>query len=132
MVKKLVEFALDARNRACAEHSKFKVGASLVTKSGKIYTGCNIESSSYGLTICAERLAVFKAISEGNDAITEILVVADTKEPVSPCGACRQIIADFAPDATIHLCNLSGEIQTYTLNQLLPNRFKSEDFLNEK
>lgn len=129
--EELVNEAHLARKNAKAEFSNFAVGAALLTRSRKIYRGCNVESSSYGLTICAERNAIFSALSDGEDHIEFISVVADTEKPVSPCGACRQIMVDYAENATVYLSNLSGEIKEMTVKELLPYYFNRND-LNEK
>jgi cytidine deaminase len=123
----LVNAAVKAREQAYAPYSRFKVGAAVLGKSGRIYTGCNIENASYGLSNCAERTAVFKAVSEGEVAFTAIAVVADTPEPVSPCGACRQVMAEFNI-AHIILVNLKGQRRTYTIEELLPFSFTKGDF----
>jgi cytidine deaminase len=123
----LVNAAVKAREQAYAPYSRFKVGAAVLGKSGRIYTGCNIENASYGLSNCAERTAVFKAVSEGEVAFTAIAVVADTPEPVSPCGACRQVLAEFNI-AQIILVNLKGQRRTYTIEELLPFSFTKGDF----
>ena len=121
--KKLIEQAETAREKAVAPYSKFKVGAALATKSGTIYTGCNIENASYGLTMCAERVAVFKAVSEGERDFAGIAVVADTDELTPPCGPCRQIIHEFCGDIPVILANLKGETETVPMNELLPRAF---------
>ncbi|WP_208649962.1 cytidine deaminase [Ureibacillus thermophilus] len=124
----LFEEAKKARENAYAPYSKFSVGAALITKSGKIYRGCNIENASFGLTNCAERTAIFKAVSEGERDFQALLVVADTKDPVSPCGACRQVLAEFCPPTMpVYLANVNGNIEQTTVEQLLPSSFKSED-----
>jgi len=124
----LFEEAKKAREHAYAPYSKFSVGAALITKNGKIYRGCNIENASFGLTNCAERTAIFKAISEGERDFQALLVVADTKDPVSPCGACRQVLAEFCPPTMpVYLANVNGNIEQTTVEQLLPSSFKSED-----
>lgn len=124
----LFEEAKKARENAYAPYSKFSVGAALITKSGKIYRGCNIENASFGLTNCAERTAIFKAVSEGERDFQALLVVADTKDPVSPCGACRQVLAEFCPPRMpVYLANVNGNIEQTTVEQLLPSSFKSED-----
>jgi cytidine deaminase len=109
-------------------YSKFKVGAALLTADGKVYNGCNIENASYPMTNCAERTAMFKAISEGDSSFSALAVVADTEGPVSPCGACRQVIAEFcAPDMPVYLTNLNGDVQETTVSELLPGAFSTED-----
>src|SRR5436305_7665337 len=105
----LLDAARAARLNAWAPFSKFKVGAALETADGQIITGCNVENATYGLTICAERVAVFKAISEGHRSFTRVAVVADTAEPTPPCGACRQVLWEFGGDLEVILGNLSGE-----------------------
>jgi cytidine deaminase len=119
----LVELATQARDRAIAPHSQFRVGASLLCNDGKIFTGCNIESSSYGLTICAERVAVFKALSEGERQFIRIVVVADTEPLTTPCGACRQVLWDFCGDIDVIMANLDGQSKLVKLNTLFPEPF---------
>ncbi len=119
----LVAIARQARERARAEYSHFKVGAALETADGQVITGCNIENATYGLTICAERVAVFKALSEGHETFTRIAVVADTEEPTPPCGPCRQILWEFAGDIEVILANLHEEKGRYRLRDLLPLPF---------
>ena len=119
----LIEAAARARENAHAPYSNFKVGAAVETKSGKIFTGCNIENASYGLTICAERTAIFKAISEGETEFTRLAVVADTSELTPPCGACRQIIWEFCGDVPVIFSNLEGATETLQMKELLPRAF---------
>lgn len=119
----LIEAALKAREQSVAPFSNFRVGAAVKTESGKVYTGCNIESSSYGLTVCAERVAIWKALSEGERHFTELAVVADTETLTPPCGTCRQIIWEFARAATIIFANLKGETETFQIAELLPRAF---------
>lgn len=119
----LVEAARQAREQARAKYSKFKVGAALLCGDGRVFTGCNIESSSYGLTICSERVALFKALSEGADKFSRIVIVADTDELTSPCGACRQVLWDFCGDLEIVLANLAGKSKTLRLAELFPEPF---------
>jgi cytidine deaminase len=121
--QRLLEAAGAARQHAYAAFSNFRVGAALETSDGKILTGCNVENATYGLTICAERVAVFKAISEGYRSFTRVAVVADTAEPTPPCGACRQILWEFGGDLEVILGNLSGEKARYRLKDLLPHPF---------
>lgn len=127
MVDTLLEAAKKAREFAYSPYSKFKVGAAVLAKSGSIYTGCNIENASYGLTNCAERTAIFKAIAAGEVNLTALAVVADTKEPVSPCGACRQVMAEFKINKII-MGNLQGKMREVTLAELLPFSFTDTDF----
>ena len=121
--KTLVNAARQARERAFAPYSTFKVGAALETADGTIITGCNIENSTYGLTVCAERVAVFKAVSEGHLTFRRIAVVADTKEPTPPCGPCRQILWEFCGDIEVILANLTDEKGRYQMKDLLPLPF---------
>lgn len=127
-VKLLFEEAKKARGKAYAPYSNFSVGAALLTKSGKIFHGCNIENASYGMTNCAERTAIFKAVSVGERDFEAMLVIADAKHPVSPCGACRQVLAEFCPpEMPVYLANMDGKIRQTTVKQLLPNAFYLED-----
>ena len=124
----LVNEAIEARNFAYVPYSKFKVGAAILTANQKVYSGCNVENASYGLTNCAERTAIFKAVSEGESKVEAIAIVADTDGPVSPCGACRQVIAEFCDEETqIILANLKGNVEVTNINQLLPGFFTSKD-----
>lgn len=124
--KELIEAAREVRENAHAPFSNFKVGAALMTKNGKIYTGCNIENATYGLTICAERNAVFKAISEGEKDFETISVVADTDELTPPCGACRQIIWELCGDVPVILANLNGDSETVMMKELFPRAFDAK------
>lgn len=126
----LIACAVKAREYAYAPYSKFKVGAAVQTKSGRIFSGCNIEDSSYGLSNCAERTAIFKAVSEGEQQLATIAVVADTIEPVSPCGACRQVMAEFGIEKII-LTNLSGKRKILTLEEILPFHFAKDDIVKD-
>jgi cytidine deaminase len=122
-LSELVEFALAARDRAHAPHSRFKVGAALRTTTGEVVTGCNIENASFGLTLCAERVAVFKAVSEGLGPFSAIAVVADSPELTPPCGPCRQILWEFCGDILVHMADLKGHSRTLRLAKLLPLPF---------
>lgn len=122
-LQELVETAKTARVRSIAPFSNFLVGAALKTEAGKVFMGCNVESASYGLTVCAERVAIWKALSEGERHFTELAIVADTDTLTPPCGTCRQIIWEFAKDATIVLGNLRGETQIVSIRELLPRAF---------
>lgn len=125
----LLEHALDARERAYVPYSSFPVGAALLTENGTVVTGCNVENASYGLCNCAERTALFRAIAEGQTKFQTLVVVADTPNPVSPCGACRQVIAELcSPNMPVTLYNLQGSKQTVTVAELLPFAFQKEDF----
>ena len=119
----MAALALDARKRAHAPYSRFKVGAALKTRTGEIVTGCNIENASYGLTLCAERVAVFKAVSEGMKRFDAVAVVADSKLLTPPCGPCRQILWEFCGDITVHMEDLRGRSRTLKLSELLPFPF---------
>jgi cytidine deaminase len=119
----LVDAARLARRYAHAAFSKFRVGAALQTADGVVITGCNIENATYGLTLCAERVAMFKALSEGYRAFSRIAIVADTDAPTPPCGACRQILWEFGGDLEIVLANLTDEKGTHRLKDLLPLPF---------
>jgi cytidine deaminase len=119
----LVEAARAARLHAHATFSRFQVGAALLTKEGRVFTGCNVENATYGLTVCAERVAVWKAVSEGYRAFTRIAVVADTAEPTPPCGACRQILWELGGDLEVILANLEAPKVLYRMRDLLPHPF---------
>ena len=119
----LIQKAKRARTRAVATFSKFKVGAALETASGKVYSGCNIENASFGLTLCAERVAVFKALSEGEKRFRRIAVVADTSRLTPPCGPCRQILWEFCGDIEVVLANLKGKSRVVRMSELLPDPF---------
>ena len=119
----LLDAARAARQHAHAPFSRFQVGAALETSDGRIITGCNVENATYGLTICAERVAMFKALSEGHRQFTRIAIVADTEEPTPPCGACRQILWEFGGDLEIQLANLTEQKGAYHLKDLLPLPF---------
>src|SRR5215471_15540258 len=119
-----------ARLKSLAPFSKFLVGAALRTKEGKIFTGCNIESASYGLTVCAERVAIWKALSEGERDFTDLVIAADTEQLTPPCGTCRQIIWEFCKHAKITLSNLRGQREELTVGDLLPRAFDAR-FLKE-
>lgn len=126
----LLETATAARLRSVAPFSNFLVGAALRTKAGKVFTGCNVESASYGLTVCAERVAIWKALSEGERDFDQLVIVADTEALTPPCGTCRQIIWEFAKHARIVLANLRGQQEEVSISQLLPRAFDAR-FLKE-
>lgn len=126
--EQLLEQAIAARGNAYVPYSNFPVGAALLTADGKVYLGCNIENAGYSMTNCAERTAVFKAVSEGDVKFAALAVSADTAGPVSPCGACRQVLAEFcSPDMPVYLTNLKGDVQDTTIGELLPGAFSTED-----
>lgn len=122
--QELIDKAKEARANAYAPHSKFLVGSALITENGKIFTGCNIENVSLGLSICAERVAIFKAVAEGIKDIRAIAVIGDTEEPCTPCGACRQVMIEFAPDMKVVMANLHNKIKIKKARDLLPDSFK--------
>ncbi len=121
--EELAAAALDARKNAHAPFSKFLVGAALEDSTGRIHTGCNIENATYGLTLCAERVAIFKAVSEGAREFRRIAVAADTATLTPPCGACRQIIWEFCRDIEVTLVNLDGKSETLQMSELFPRPF---------
>lgn len=127
--KKLIGEAEKARKKAYTPYSKFKVGAAILTSEGRIFSGCNIENASFGLTICAERVAVFKAISKGFKKFEAIAIIADTLRPCYPCGACRQVILEFGEDITLVMANLKGDIKINKIKELLPEAFNKNDLL---
>ena len=116
----LLTHAIQARTAAYAPYSHFAVGAALETRSGKVFTGCNVENLSFGLTCCAERNAVFAAVAAGEREFSRIVIVADSREPVTPCGACRQVLAEFAEDLEVRSVNLQGVEYSANLRELLP------------
>ncbi|MDZ5721922.1 cytidine deaminase [Bacillus sp. SXabc123] len=131
--QELITEALKARDMAYAPYSKFQVGAALLTKDGKVYKGCNIENAAYSMCNCAERTALFKAVSEGDTEFQMLAVAADTPGPVSPCGACRQVISELCTkDVIVVLTNLQGQIIEMTVEELLPGAFSSEDLHDER
>lgn len=129
-IKELTHQATRMLDRAYVPYSKFPVGAALLTKDGKIFSGCNIENASFGLTNCAERTAVFKAVSEGKREFDYLVVTGDTDKPISPCGACRQVLVEFCePDMPVLLTNKMGNIKKTTVAGLLPGAFQSGDMV---
>ena len=118
--EQLVTQAIESAGKAYAPYSKFQVGAALLASDGRVFTGCNVENISFGLTICAERNAVFSAVAAGCREFSKIVIVADTDEPVSPCGACRQVLAEFNPNLEILLANYHGKQLRLNLLELLP------------
>jgi cytidine deaminase len=124
----LCQAALAAREKAHAPFSRFKVGAALQDENGRVHTGCNIENATYGLTVCAERVAIFKAISEGEHIFRRLAVAADTDVLTPPCGACRQIIWEFCGDIQVTLVNPRGKIESFQMRELFPRPF-DESFL---
>ncbi len=122
----LIDIAKEVRERAYAPYSNFKVGAAVETEDGDVYTGCNVESASYGLTVCAERVAIWKGISRGETKFSRIAVVVDTEDLTPPCGVCRQIIWEFCGDVPVILSNLHGKKETLMMGELLPRAFDSK------
>ena len=121
----LLAAARKARDQAYAPYSEFRVGASVLSAGGRIYSGCNVENASFGLTCCAERNAVFAMVAAGEREIREVLVIGDTEEVLPPCGACRQVLAEFAPPtAVVHMCDRSGAGRAATVAELLPDVFR--------
>jgi cytidine deaminase len=119
--QELVRKAIEARARAYAPYSRYAVGAALLTLDGKVFTGCNVENASFGLTVCAERTAILKAVSEGEHAVKAIAVVAE--RGAAMCGACRQVLREFGPNADVYLADPGGNIHPTTLTKLLPGAF---------
>ena len=123
MLDVLLAAAIATRENAFAPYSEFKVGAAIEDLGGRIHTGCNVENATYGLTVCAERVAVFKALSEGVRKFRRVAIAADTDSLTPPCGACRQILWEFCGDIEIVLVNLRGQTETYRLKDLFPKPF---------
>jgi cytidine deaminase len=122
-VQDLVRKAERARLNARAAHSGFKVGAALETRKGRVFSGCNVENATLGLTVCAERVAIWKALSEGESQFRRIAIVADTESLTPPCGACRQILWEYCGDIEVILSNLRGSQATYRISELFPQPF---------
>ena len=122
-LQRLIESATNARQCALAPYSNFCVGAALEAEGGAVFTGCNVESAAYEQTICAERVAIWKALSEGKRKFTRLAVVVDTERLTPPCGACRQVIWEFCGDIPVTLANLRGDTETYQMKELLPHPF---------
>lgn len=127
----LIKEAIKIREKAYVPYSKFPVGAALLTKSGNVYMGCNIENAAFPVTCCAERVAIFKAISNGERDFSEMAVAADTPGPVSPCGSCRQVMSEFFDKTMhVHLTNLHDNTKTLSVEELLPFSFQQDDLSN--
>ena len=122
-INELINKAKNAREHSYSPYSRFKVGAALKTNNGMVFTGCNIENSSYGLSICAEREAIFKAISAGERDLDTIAVVTDSNKLITPCGACRQVMWEFSKDMTVVVANLKGEKKVFKIKELLAHPF---------
>ncbi|MCJ7814312.1 MAG: cytidine deaminase [Candidatus Atribacteria bacterium] len=127
--EKLIKEAEKARKKAYTPYSKFKVGAAVLCDDGKIFSGCNIENASFGLTVCAERVAIFKAVSEGSTKFKAIAVIGNTNKSCSPCGACRQVISEFGEDIPLIMTNLKGDVRVKKIKELLPQAFGKKDLL---
>jgi len=126
-LRELVRLARRARLRAHAPFSRFRVGAALRTRTGEIVTGCNIENATYGLTVCAERVAIMKAVSEGLRDFDAVAVVADSKRPTAPCGPCRQLLWEFCGDVWVHMADVKGKVLSHRLAKLLPLPFAARN-----
>lgn len=124
--EKLLSTARECRERAFAPYSGFLVGAAVEAEDGTIFAGCNVESASYGLTMCAERVAIFSAVAAGHKRIKRVSVVAESDELTAPCGACRQVIWEFGGDIPVTLSNLNGKTETIRMSELLPRAFDSK------
>jgi cytidine deaminase len=124
--KRLIEIAKEARRHAIANFSNFKVGAAIEASDGKVFTGCNIENATYGLTVCAERVAIWKALSEGTRDFKTLVIIADTKKLITPCGACRQLIWEFCGDITIILANIEDKFEVMHVHDLFPRAFDAQ------
>ncbi|MGQ9556928.1 MAG: cytidine deaminase [Desulfurispora sp.] len=122
-IELLIEAARRVRDQAYAPYSGFLVGAALLTADGQVYTGCNVENASYGLTCCAERVAIYKAVSEGHRQFVALAVIAGTEDYCRPCGACRQVLVEFAPALTVLMCNQHGQYEQCLAGELLPGYF---------
>ncbi|MDA8235985.1 MAG: cytidine deaminase [Clostridia bacterium] len=127
--QELIKKAEAAQANAYVPYSHFRVGAALLTKSGQVFTGCNVENASYGLTNCAERTAVFKAVSEGHTDFEAIAIIGDTPNYLSPCGACRQVLLEFGPEIKVIMANSKGEYTVQTVGELLPGSFTKEELV---
>jgi cytidine deaminase len=128
----LIEKATEALERAWAPYSGFSVGAALLAEDGRVFTGCNVENASYGLTVCAERAAVFKAVSEGARSFKALALVCDGTHPVPPCGACLQVLREFAADLPISFGTLGGAVRRTSLKKLLPSPFRADDIVKDR
>lgn len=128
VLKEAQNIAWSMMDNAYVPYSHFRVGAAVIMENGEIFGGCNIENASYGLTNCGERTAIFKAVSEGNRNFAGLVIVGNTEDPTTPCGACRQVISEFfAKETPIYLMNIKGAIVETNINELLPGSFKSSD-----
>ena len=128
--QKLINKAIEASLNSYAPYSKFSVGSALITKDGTIFTGCNIENASLGLSICAERVAIYKAVSSGYKSFKALAIIGDTDDPCTPCGACRQVILEFSPDMEVIMTNLHQKIKITKAKELLPDMFQGGNLKN--
>lgn len=126
MIDELLAAARETRELAYAPYSRFLVGAALLTEDGEVFTGCNVENLSFGLTLCAERVALFSAVAAGKRKFTGLALITDTPTPVTPCGSCRQVLYEFSPDLWIIAANLHGEQKMFRLQDLLPDAFSAD------
>jgi len=122
--QRLIDGARRAREGAYAPYSGFRVGAAVLTASGEIFTGANVENACFGATVCAERVAIFQAVAAGHRNLTALAVIADTPEPVAPCGLCRQVLAEFSPDCRVLMASTAGKTRLAHLKELLPLAFR--------
>jgi cytidine deaminase len=127
--ERLLQAAAGARQHAYAPYSKFPVGAAVMVEGGMIYSGCNIENSSFGLTLCAERVALFKSVSEGSKKFEAVALITGTEDPVMPCGACRQVLAEFNPEMIVVSGTINGKSVVKKLSELLPDPFDKNQML---
>ncbi len=127
VIRRLLDAAREARERAHAPYSGFAVGAAVLTPDGEVHAGCNVENASYGLSVCAERHAIAAAVGAGHRRIDALLVITDARPPVAPCGACRQVLAEFADDIPVLLADLSGVRSRTSTSRLLPHAFRADD-----
>jgi len=131
-IENLIKKAKEARKKAYAPYSGFKVGSAALTDNGKIFTGCNIENASLGLSICAERVAIFNAISKGYKSFKAIAIICDTEKPCSPCGACRQAMIEFSPEMNVIMCNFQKKYIIKKAKDLIPDAFNNENKNNTR
>jgi cytidine deaminase len=123
VLERLLQAAAGARQHAYAPYSRFPVGAAVLVEGGTVYSGCNIENASFGLTLCAERVALFKSVSEGSKRLEAVALIADTENPIMPCGACRQVLAEFNPEMIVASGTVNGKSVVKVLSELLPDPF---------
>ena len=129
---KLIAKAREVRKNAYVPYSKFPIGAAILTEDNKIFTGCNIENAAYGLTNCAERTAIYKAIAAGYRKFKAIAIIADTEKPITPCGSCRQVLLEFGTNIKVIMTNFNGDEEIKTISELLPSSFSREDIKSEE